>query len=281
MTLYSRKHVEDVAILKHGTKSRARPRPRTGNARQQRAERVAKLKASRPNLFARIVDAAAEDYLRNGRGGIKGVEEAIRVYEVVYSNTRLFMSDWLRRMRYPDEYMDDDYDDYRGYRRYGMYGEYRPRAPLAIPSFEVTMREAERRRPRAEQVPREAMQKVPEAARKFVEGTGPMGFGERYAQLTAALAARGCELRSDSRLCKDFLVHGGGASDAESIAVDMEEMKWIFAKHKVEYQALMDARRQHRYFVGDLLKCSASELYDEVADDPVVRSHQAKAAIAL
>jgi hypothetical protein len=60
--------------------------------------------------------------------------------------------------------------------------------------------------------------------------------GSRYAKLERALSERGCEVRTDSRLCSMFLATGHG--DLEEIADTMEEMKFCF--EHTRYTEILD-----------------------------------------
>jgi hypothetical protein len=63
-----------------------------------------------------------------------------------------------------------------------------------------------------------------------------MAAHDRINTLEQALAARGCELRHDSRLCRAFIDHDDG--DPEDIAITMEEMKFYFAH--TDYDSILD-----------------------------------------
>jgi hypothetical protein len=64
----------------------------------------------------------------------------------------------------------------------------------------------------------------------------------RQDQLTAALAARGCQLRGDSRLCQAYIDDGEG--DPEHIATVMEEMRFYF--EHTDCAALYDEEWDHQ-----------------------------------
>jgi hypothetical protein len=98
-----------------------------------------------------------------------------------------------------------------------------------------------------------------------------MAAHDRIKTLEKALAARGCELRHDSRLCRAFIDDNDG--NPVNIAITMAEMKFYFTH--TEYEAILDdmwdeARRErdNSYWDG----------YDSDIDriDPDELSHRAK-----
>jgi hypothetical protein len=82
----------------------------------------------------------------------------------------------------------------------------------------------------------DACQQRHRAAQNVVQGRDA-----RRAVLVAALAAHGCTLRADSRLCAAYIDQGVG--DPQHIAVVMEEMRFYFAhtNYKNAYTDILDS----------------------------------------
>lgn len=66
---------------------------------------------------------------------------------------------------------------------------------------------------------------------------------KRRSKLKEALAARGCSLRGDSRLCDNYIDHGKGKPD--EIAIVMEEMKFYY--EKTRYTTFFEQEKRGEY----------------------------------
>ena len=71
--------------------------------------------------------------------------------------------------------------------------------------------------------------------------------------LVAALQRLGCELRTDSRLCDDYIEHGNG--DPDEISGIMAEMK--FYHDHTDYAAIRE----------EIYNTARQEFEDEMSDD--------------
>lgn len=83
---------------------------------------------------------------------------------------------------------------------------------------------------------------------------------DAYVELRDALAARGLELREDSRLCAEYIIDGDG--DIEEIVDMMEEMSFLF--QKTMYGSCMRALRD-----SELSKLAAMHKYIVIDGRPV------------
>ncbi|KAL3657480.1 hypothetical protein V7S43_017627 [Phytophthora oleae] len=73
----------------------------------------------------------------------------------------------------------------------------------------------------------------------------------RYCELTAALGAKDLELRSDSVLCRSYILSGEGAVD--DIADTMEEMNFLYThtSYSSDCDSIVIARRYNPYYWSD------------------------------
>lgn len=88
---------------------------------------------------------------------------------------------------------------------------------------------------------------------------------KRTATLVAALEARGCRLRNDSRLCEAYITLGEG--DPEEIAIVMEHMKFYFAhtRYAAIYEDMVEGELEYkgRYHPEEISHCAKGEALRE------------------
>jgi hypothetical protein len=90
--------------------------------------------------------------------------------------------------------------------------------------------------------------------------SGILRIHDRKNVLERCLTRKGCELRSDSRLCRSFIEHGHGCP--EDIAETMEEMKFYHTHTKYNHilNWLWDNARQERAYFGYRERVDADDM---------------------